>query len=47
MNEAFKIIIFVLAVLNLIPISLSIYKGKKNLALFFALLETVIVALGS
>ncbi len=47
MNESLQIIIFVLAVLNLIPLAIAVYKNKKNLALGLAFLEILLVALYS
>ncbi len=40
-----QIILFVLAVLNLIPIALAIYYKKMNLALGLAFLETIFVGI--
>ncbi len=40
-----KIIIFLLAVLNLIFTTVAVYKGKKNIALAFGILEIVLVFL--
>lgn len=47
MNTSLQVIIFVTAVLNLIAISLSIYKKKHNLALGLAFLEVILVYLST
>ncbi len=45
--SAVQIITLVLAVLNLVFISLAIYYEKKNLALGLAFVEIILVAIGS
>ena len=45
--SAIQIITLVLAVLNLVFISLAIYYEKKNLALGLAFVEIILVAIGS
>lgn len=47
MNESLQVVTFVLAVLNIIPLAITIYKNKRNLALGFAFLEILLVALYS
>ena len=45
--SAVQIITLVLAVLNLVFISLAIYYEKKNLALGLAFVEIILVTIGS
>ncbi len=45
--SAVQIITLVLAVLNLVFISLAVYYEKKNLALGLAFVEIILVAIGS
>ncbi len=45
--SALQIITLVLAVLNLVFISLAVYYGKNNLALGLAFVEILLVALGT
>ncbi len=42
-----QIITIVLAVLNLVFISLAVFYGKKNLALGLAFVEVLLVAIGT
>lgn len=42
-----EIMVLALATLNLVPISIAIYYGKSNLALGLALVEVLLVLLGS
>ncbi len=45
--SAVQIITLVLAVLNLVFISLAVYYEKKNLALGLAFVEIILVTIGS
>lgn len=45
MNEPLQIVLFLVAVVNLIIISIMIYFRKSNWALALAILEIVIVSL--
>lgn len=47
MNMMLQVILFVLSVLNIVAISVALFKNKSNLALGLALVEILLVSAAS